>query len=283
MTRAPRMQGEQLLPKLQLLHSLLKRQAQFLHSVIYPLLQVSILIYDHALSFLDEIELIWFNTETSTGNRIAFLVNRYLTEIFMVFAGYVMSGSNEKFTTRSSFISRLYTLWDRRQAIKWILAGAFTMAIMPAMAFAILAALQAQTSFQFNTVVQMCLFSSKGWALQFMLGSLSLLDLFVIAMTIVNGFHRPYQRQADVMVALQRDGAFMFIGLFFLRLVNFFMTVFGDIASFAVTVEFVWAMCSIVTSRVQLRVERLRFIRYTHQPGEDVEDFELNQSRLAWS
>ncbi|KAJ7711737.1 hypothetical protein B0H14DRAFT_3020216 [Mycena olivaceomarginata] len=258
---------------------------------------VTILFYDHILSFSEEVEIIWFNKAAGAGNRISFLANRYLTEGMMVYDSYVLSGLAHGMTTNcrifiwlfgitgtvwisiSHFIimSRLYTLWDRRREIKWILMGSFAIAISVATAFDILTSLQAEAHFQYNNTINMCTFTDKIWAMPFLLGTLTIFDLFIIVMTVINGFHRPYQKQADVMVALQRDGAMMFLVI--LRLVNLFMAILGDATDFTVAFEFVWAMCAIVSSRIQLRVEGLRFIRHAFPAGMDTNGLELFETR----
>jgi hypothetical protein len=46
------------------------------------------LVYDHFWTFPGEVSLIWFNPEAGLGNRIGFMVNRYVTEavaIYVVF------------------------------------------------------------------------------------------------------------------------------------------------------------------------------------------------------
>jgi hypothetical protein len=75
----------------------------------------------------------------------------------------------------------------------------------------------------------MCTIGQKPWALAYMLGALvcevvvlssiteltnsqqTMFDLFIIVVTVVNALDRPHQKQADVITALQRDGALMFV------------------------------------------------------------------------
>ncbi|KAJ7917184.1 hypothetical protein B0H13DRAFT_1995586 [Mycena leptocephala] len=253
---------------------------------------IALLIYDHALSFDQEVTLIWLNTAAGAGNRIGFMINRYLTEAMVVYVSYMLSGNSRGLTDNvrgcrifiwlfaiastvfvavSHFIimARLYTLWDRRQEIKWVLMGSFGVTISISMSFSILAAHQVQPFLEYSLIIHMCTFAQKPWALPFMLGTLTLFDLFIILMTVVNAFHRPYQKQADVVTALQR------LVPPFLRFISLMMAIFGDPSNCFVTLSFVWTMCSVVNSRIQLRVEGLRFIRFTVQPGESLEDVEL--------
>jgi hypothetical protein len=45
-------------------------------------------------------------------------------------------------------------------------------------------------------------------------------------MTVLNALDRPYKRQADVMITLQRDGAVMFVVLEFFFVILFFWLIF---------------------------------------------------------
>ncbi|KAJ7488106.1 hypothetical protein FB451DRAFT_1167565 [Mycena latifolia] len=212
---------------------------------------VTALCYDHAITLDAEIAYIWLNKAAGAGNRIGFLLNRYLTEGMTVYVAYsncqlfiwLFATASSVFVWVSHFIiiARVYTLWDRRPKIKWILAGGFGVATSISMAFAALAAHQAQRK--------------KPWALPFMQGGSTALDLFIIVMTIFNALDRPYQKQADVMSSLQRDGALMFVP-------------YDSLISLWRSLETPRSASSpCFNTRIQLRVEALRFIRYTPHPG----------------
>ncbi|KAJ6613136.1 hypothetical protein B0H10DRAFT_2049644 [Mycena sp. CBHHK59/15] len=255
---------------------------------------VAALLYDHVLTLDDEIHLIWFNWAAGAGNRIGFMVNRYITEAMIIYVAYMLSGGSHGLSSQIScrvfiwifaiastvfvaishfiIMARVYTLWDRRLRIKWILMGSFSVAISISMTFSILAAHQVQPFLEYNPLIHMCTFEKKPGALSFMLGALTVFDLFIIVMTVFNALDRPYQKQADVMTSLQHDGARMFVVL--LRLTALVMAIVGDPANCFVTLTIVWAMCSIVNSRMQLRIEGLRFIRFTTPANGDIELFE---------
>ncbi|KAJ7131557.1 hypothetical protein C8R43DRAFT_1133773 [Mycena crocata] len=277
----------------------------------------AMLLYDHILTWVEEVTCIWNNPAAGAGNRIGFMVNRYITEAMVIYVAYMLSGGSEGLTDKdfiwlfaiastvfvalSHFIimARVYTLWDRRKMIKWILMGSFGVAISISMAFSILSAHEVQPFLEYNPVIHMCTFAKKPWSLPFMLGALTVFDLFIIALTVWNALDRPHQKQADVMTALQRDGAMMFVGLFrkshcsksllycshefflpVLRVVSLMMAIFGDPSNCFVTLSFVWSLCSMVNSRIQLRVEGLRFIRHTVQPGDDIDEYALHDFNL---
>jgi len=107
--------------------------------------------------------------------------------------------------------------------------------------------------------------------MDFSLGVLTFFDLFIILMTVANGFHRPYKTESDVLLALLRDGAAMFVALFVLRCVNLLMGLFGNPSNTFVTMIFIWSMCSVVSSRIQLRVEALNIDRKIPEEKEAVD------------
>ncbi|KAJ7278798.1 hypothetical protein C8J57DRAFT_1304557 [Mycena rebaudengoi] len=258
---------------------------------------VATIYYDHLLTLGDELRLIWFNSAAGIGNRLGFIINRYISEATTIFVAYMLSGSSTGLTTETCkifiyifgtsstifvaishfiIVGRLYTLWDRRKRIKWILAVALGTSMSISMAFSILAAHQAQSFLKYNPFIRMCTFSHKPWALQYSLASLTVLDLFIIVMTVFNALDKPYQRQADVMISLQNDGARIFVCLFLLRLISLIMSIVGDPDNCFVTLIMVWTMSSVATSRLQLRVEALRFIRFTSPADHDIDtEYEL--------
>ncbi|KAJ7751540.1 hypothetical protein DFH07DRAFT_826348 [Mycena maculata] len=277
---------------------IIDHEASIMATRYFSAVAVALVFCDHCLTSGDEIQFIWMNTKAGSGNRAGFLINRYVTEAMVAYVTYMLSGmaggqtdrvcqifiwlfaiASTVFVAVSHFliISRLYTLWDRRKIIKWILLGSFGVTISIAMAFCILAAHQVQPFLVYNPLLHMCTFTQKPWALPYMLGALTLFDGFIILMTIVNALDRPHHTQADVVTALVRDGALMFVGLFVLRFINLMMAIFGNPSNCFVTLSTVWAVCCIVNSRIQLRVENLRFVRYTRQPGESSEDVEIHQ------
>ncbi|KAF7361631.1 hypothetical protein MVEN_00506400 [Mycena venus] len=157
---------------------------------------------------------------------------------------------------------RIYTLWDHRKRIKWFLVCTFGAALPTSMVFSVFSAMQIQTLAAYSPFIHMCMVTEKPWALPVVLGVWVVFDFSLIILAFFNALEQPHQRQADVMVTLKHDGAKMFGCLFVLRLGNLIAAIVADAAYCFVTFTLLWAMCSIVTSRLQLRVERLRFSRF---------------------
>ncbi|KAJ7045828.1 hypothetical protein C8F04DRAFT_1249202 [Mycena alexandri] len=114
----------------------------------------------------------------------------------------------------------------------------------------------------YDLLIHMCGVTQKPWALPVVLGVWVSFDFLVIILAVCNALEMPHHTDAEVMASLQQDGARMFVCLLALRLANFIVALVADPAYCFVTFTVLWAMCSIVTSRLQLRVERLRITRW---------------------
>ncbi|KAJ7141504.1 hypothetical protein C8R44DRAFT_932190, partial [Mycena epipterygia] len=263
---------------------------------------VTALLYDHVLTLGEEITLIWLNPAAGLGYRIIFIVDRYLTEAVSLYAAYskspffflcyiltpcfycrtflwVLAITTTIFTSLSNFVlaMRVYTLWDHRRAIKWLLMCTFGAALPASLVFSILSAQEIQSFAAYNPFIRTCVITEKPWALPFVLAIWVFFDFFIILLTLYNAMERPHRNQAEVMTSMQHDGAKMFVVISItrfeathadicaqsvLRLVNLTVAIVGDATYCFVTFTLLWAMLSVVTSRMQLRVERLRFTRF---------------------
>ncbi|KAF7340798.1 hypothetical protein MSAN_02108900 [Mycena sanguinolenta] len=262
---------------------------------------VAVLVYDHALTFADEVKLIWLNNLAGTGNRISFILSRYLTDAGLIYVAYMFSGTSRGlshkvrvslrsssdegiFTTNSCtnfiwvfgvvgslataamqyiMVARVYVLWDRRRMIKWIVFVAFAIQAAFTTIFAILTAQKLQAVSGYDSRIHMCGISATPWTLPVTMATLVAFGLFIILMTIFNALDRPHQKQADVVTALVHDGARLFLVIFVLFFIQFVMTLVGNPGDALVTLAFVWAMLGIIPTRLQLRVEGLRVARLT--------------------
>ncbi|KAF7292450.1 hypothetical protein HMN09_01229100 [Mycena chlorophos] len=204
---------------------------------------VTAILYDHCLTLFDEIKLIWFNSRASTADRINFLLNRYTVEAMIIYVAYGNSRRHEQWSIKSiplipgqdcknfiwvfgvvgsvsiaiqqfTLVARVYTLWDKRQVIKWIVLTAFMVQTGATTVFSILASYQLQPFTSYSPVIHMCVISHKPWALPATTGSLAAFGLFIILMTLWNALDKPYRKQSEVVDTLVRDGARMFVLIF---------------------------------------------------------------------
>nr|GAT59457.1 predicted protein [Mycena chlorophos] len=233
---------------------------------------VTAILYDHCLTLFDEIKLIWFNSRASTADRINFLLNRYTVEAMIIYVAYVLGGMSSGLSNQVcknfiwvfgvvgsvsiaiqqfTLVARVYTLWDKRQVIKWIVLTAFMVQTGATTVFSILASYQLQPFTSYSPVIHMCIISHKPWALPATTGSLAAFGLFIILMTLWNALDKPYRKQSEVVDTLVRDGARMFVLIFILTVVNFVMTLVGEPSDCLVTLVVV----------VRASLERLSFAK----------------------
>ncbi|KAJ7119285.1 hypothetical protein C8R46DRAFT_1050921 [Mycena filopes] len=203
---------------------------------------VAVILYDHFLTWVDEVHLIWFNSKGGKGDRISFIVNRYMTEAMILYVAYgillVLGGNSNGLSNQScqtfiwvfgvvgsvsaslqqyTMVARVYTLWDRRDKIRRIVVAAFALQTLLTTVFSILTAHQLQllivekASVLYIEPTHMCGITSKPWPLIATTGTLAAFGLFIIIMTIGNALDRPYQKQADIVNSLIADGARIFI------------------------------------------------------------------------
>jgi hypothetical protein len=56
--------------------------------ITFLAISVTALLFDHVLTLGSEIDLIWLKSGGGIGNRIGFIVNRYLTEAVAIYVAY---------------------------------------------------------------------------------------------------------------------------------------------------------------------------------------------------
>ncbi|KAJ7837727.1 hypothetical protein B0H13DRAFT_2105247 [Mycena leptocephala] len=235
---------------------------------------LTVLLFDHTLTFGEEINLIWLNPAAGLGYRTIFIFNRYVTEAISIYAAYMISGGSVGLTDQVVSTSCRIFLWVLALTTtvfttlsnlrdKWLLMCTFGAALALSMVFSVFSAQEVQPFVAYIPFIHMCVITEKPWALPVVLGVWVVFDFFLIILALYNAFERPRRTQADVMVTLQHDGA-KIVSLV-LRLGNLIVAIVAEADYCFVTLrelELLWAMCSVVTSRLQIRVERLRFTRF---------------------
>ncbi|KAK7040557.1 hypothetical protein R3P38DRAFT_3461393 [Favolaschia claudopus] len=137
-------------------------------------MSVTVLLDDHTLTFDEEVEFLWSNPTTRTMNRVAFFLNRYLTEAVAIYSAYVNCGFGKDMSDEHCL------------AFVWLFALASPL-----------------------TTPEKIDALASGLCIQFT-NKHSLFDLFVVTMIILNALNRPHIKRADVLDSLLQDGAKMF-------------------------------------------------------------------------
>ncbi|KAF8890388.1 hypothetical protein BD779DRAFT_1517272 [Infundibulicybe gibba] len=225
------------------------------------------LFWDHILTLDVEYSLWWANTGVGRMSKFTFFANRYLTEMVMVYTAYILSGLADipdtiptpscdafvwmfgigaiVFNGISHFVIlfRIYSLWDRRKVIAWVLLGSFTANLLAIIALAVLTVQQIQQTLELDPQLNLCVLT-KPLAVKLLLGLITVFDLFLTALTVYNAMEQPRRSHVEVIRSLQSTGMRFFIDELFLPFLSI-----------------VWALCSVINARLHLRLESLRLFR----------------------
>ncbi|KAJ3729511.1 hypothetical protein C8R42DRAFT_652186 [Lentinula raphanica] len=244
---------------------------------------LAVIVYDHLLTLDEEFSTIWASKSRDYLQKLMFVANRYYTEAMVMYVVYVSSGSanldNEVspiarvcrqfiwvfaltstlFTAITHFFItlRLYHSWDKRKRMAVILVAAFVAFISAAAALAIMSAFQVQSVIYYVPFLKVCRIPDIPGTFPYMMGTLLGFDLFIILLALFNAFERPHKTHADVLDALHRDGARLFLVI--MRLVCLVMSIVAMPADCFGILNVMWTLTAIISSRIHLRVEGLKF------------------------
>ncbi|KAJ7716662.1 hypothetical protein DFH07DRAFT_862037 [Mycena maculata] len=141
-----------------------------------------IVVFDHLITLDDEINTIWRNPTVGLASKVAFVVNRYLTEAVIAYTVYsqcrrfiwvfgiacVVAGAISHFIV----LLRVYSLWDRRAIVARMLTLAFTGSISAITVLGVFAAIQMQPELSFLEPLHICVLGSTPKVIVGLLGVL---------------------------------------------------------------------------------------------------------------
>ncbi|KAJ3880264.1 hypothetical protein F5051DRAFT_171296 [Lentinula edodes] len=243
---------------------------------------LSVMVYDHLLTLNEEFSNIWAAPNRDYFQKLMFVINRYYTEAMVMYVVYVCSGlanlddavsvadssgfslSLQQYSppplTAAVFITlRVYHSWDKRKRVAIILLVAFIIFMAAAAALAVISAVDVQPAIHFVSFLKACMVPDIPITFPFMMGTLLGFDLFIILVAFFNAFERPHKTHADVLDTLHRDGARSFVAIFLLRLGCLIVSVVGMPADCFGALSVMWTLTAIISSRIHLRVEGLKF------------------------
>uniref|UniRef100_A0A0W0G310 DUF6533 domain-containing protein n=1 Tax=Moniliophthora roreri TaxID=221103 RepID=A0A0W0G310_MONRR len=172
---------------------------------------------------------------------------------------------------------RVYRTWETRKHMTIILTGGSAIFISGVAVLAVLAAIEVQPVTFFIPIFSVCTFFKIPIKLQVLLGILASFDFFLIILAVYNALDRPHKTNSEVIDSLHLDGAklcflaslwhlsyiFIFVAykaLIALRLASMVVSIIGSPAECFSVMCLVFALNSIIVSRMHLRLEGLRFL-----------------------
>lgn len=182
---------------------------------------------------------------------------------------------------------RIVGIWDNRKSVKYALVGGFIVCLGTSLAFAILTTLRSFGwllrialhagalmkdigAMSYSAPLNICVINPAAYHgliveyTQGVWGGMLLYDVYVFAILIANAMNRPRRHNAEIITNLNRDGAFIFLAFFALRLAQLLPSVSGNAAFMFLTPAVAWALDNTLSSRLFLK---MKAIEIRKRPG----------------
>ncbi|KIK65122.1 hypothetical protein GYMLUDRAFT_39511 [Collybiopsis luxurians FD-317 M1] len=228
---------------------------------------VSILLYDHFLTFSEEVELIW--RANSRIPKILFLFIRYIVPIGVILHSHQLSGIANTDVTDALMLGVLsigmgnflvmlhvWNLWERRQNLIFGSLILFAITQIANLTCGVITVINVIPIVSFSPILKSCTLARKT-SLVYIWAPGLLFELAMFSAVFWNAASRPRTIQTEFSKVLHRDG----IAYFALSLI--FLAVF-----------FVWCSTTVTVSRLVLQLRRVS-VEKARKRESDVSGLEL--------
>ncbi|KAI5115002.1 hypothetical protein M0805_005178 [Coniferiporia weirii] len=187
---------------------------------------LAVLLYDHILSFDDEVRLVW-QAKPSFAKK-AFLLNKYLVPaVLLVWANlmnlFTSNGVADStcrrffvFSSLAGIISigianvlvllRVISLWDRNRSIAILLGSGFLISFGATFGLMVVVAVRMSPGVAYNAQLHMCIATTETKILPAVWASPMLFEILVLIFVCWNAFDRPRSSDTPLTRSLARDG-----------------------------------------------------------------------------
>jgi len=237
---------------------------------------LTVLFYDHVLTFSDEVTLIWHAPKSFA--KYTFLFNRYLVLSAQIAAAVEMCGFiGDAFTTATckqilvscSMIAvvsvsimnllvllRVVLLWDHRPMVMRLMVLGFVVSFSAQLISMVFMLLDLAPSVIWSSAAGMCITLKSSRILAAVWGSPMVFEILVLVSTSINALDRPRVAQLPIMTALRGDGIFYFLTITCLRIINLSFATLDTPSMTMLIIYFTWAMTTTVLNRSLLAFRR---------------------------
>jgi len=238
-----------------------------------------ILLFDHALTFSDEVDLVWKSSRRSFS-KYAFLTNRYLVPVVLLALAVSMCGF-VRFSDAACrylivvsavlgiisigmanilILLQVVWLWDKNRTVRNLLAGGFILSFSATSVFMFVALHKLFDGIRYSSLVHMCSSTTQTRALIVVWASPMLFEALVLVLTLWNSVDRPRHEQTTLTRVLLNDGIAFFFILSLLRAMNLIFAAVGSVSKSMMSICFVWAMITVTLNRCILHSLRARLV-----------------------
>ncbi|KAJ3555505.1 hypothetical protein NM688_g2536 [Phlebia brevispora] len=237
-------------------------------------------IWDHSLTFLDEINYIWRAKDYLT--KLSFILNRRTPGPCAISAVghkpvYALAALmfSSVSLTNACIALRVYNMWEHGRFSTIVIWGGATTIYVSAAVFAILTIRWLHTNV-YNPELHACFLDQRTWSINAVWIALLAFDVFILVMIVLNALAQPYRHGADVFRRLRRDGVIGFVVRF--RLLSIVLTAILPPDTIFVSPIIQWVLNSVFLSRLILHEEKLKIRAVQVQyalPCDDHDQYEL--------
>ncbi|PBK93967.1 hypothetical protein ARMGADRAFT_1079455 [Armillaria gallica] len=263
---------------------------QILFAKYAPLAAAILVIWDHCLTLDEEVADMWRCFEGHIVTKFVYIMNRYFTEVVLLYTAYVMGGatgnevSASRFRDKPTLISELglrknvlavpyvcnafimmsaYRLWDHKPTVRKMLpvvfvisvAGAFVLSVM-----SVLTLLKTQIEVPYNAIV--CAVTGVPRTIPSTMGILLVFNLLVILVSVYNTLENPRRSEREVLNPLRGHSTRVYLFVSLLCVVLLITSLVAEIQVFFPILILTSALKANLTSRMHLRIERLSHTLY---------------------
>ncbi|KAG2148871.1 hypothetical protein DEU56DRAFT_753105 [Suillus clintonianus] len=203
-----------------------------------------VLLWDHFLTFHDEVELVW--RARLSFPKVLFLFNRYVVPVSLIVLTYefqfcqtwfgvgIVVGMVSIGTSNFLILLRLWVLWDRKTRLVLVTLALFI-------------------------VTQITMMCSGANVAQIVF------EFMIFIMTWWNALDKPHPQHAKMAKVMYRDGSIYFFfepadlrqALFGLRLVNLILSIISPLSLMFLGVFFIWSACNVTLTRLIMNLRRV--------------------------
>lgn len=257
---------------------------QILFAKYAPLAAAVLVIWDHCLTLDEEVADMWRCFEGHIATKIVYIMNRYFTEVVLLYTAYVMGGAtgNEDCAkmfwlfimsamvlasiSQSFIMLSAYRLWDHKPIVRKLLpvvlvisvAGAFVLSVMSVL---ILLRTQIEVPYNYYKVI-VCAVTGVPKTIPSTMGILLIFNLLVILVSVYNTLENPRRSEREVLNPLRGHSTRVYLFVSFLCVVLLITSLVAEIQVFFPILILTSALKANLTSRMHLRIERLSHTLY---------------------
>ncbi|KAH9917866.1 uncharacterized protein BXZ73DRAFT_105389 [Epithele typhae] len=232
-----------------------------------------VLLYDHILTFADEVELIW--PAPATYAKYMFLLNRYGVLGTLLATAYAMCGfvhttfTDQEFIFTCSMVSiisigianllilqRVVILWEHRPIVLKIMTAGFFLSFTAQVVCMIVTLLDLLPVISWSDVAGMCIATRSSHIFVVVWAAPLVFEAFVLGSTALNALDRPTTTDRPIIKALHSDGLSFFLAITSLRVTNLVLASLSRPSFTFLGVFFIWAATTTVLARLLLRLRR---------------------------